>query len=231
MLLKWMKSLWRHIAYNLREGGLRQVALKVVSKTIHYVWSQDVWLIYYSEGQSSAGPTTVSLKHRRLSLDELQHFEYYKAVSFPEMVKKRLDKGATCHGFFLDNDLAHIAWTTRAYLELEAGLDIPDPRCVGIFDCFTPPAHRGKGIYPTVLTRLLSDDSPERAESYLIAVDPGNLPSIKGIERAGFTPLYELKRTRRLGRNLIQKRDFQPRFVGSPSDPPVHQSSSVGHKV
>jgi hypothetical protein len=61
-----------------------------------------------------------------------------------------------------------------------------------------------------MLMHLIRDSGADVA---LIGVDPGNLPSIKGIERAGFEPLYRLTRLRRFGRDVFTKQPFEWRYA------------------
>ncbi len=57
--------------------------------------------------------------------------------------------------------------------------------------CNTAPSHRGRGIYRKVL-RVICGDSKSRA--YMM-VHEDNLPSIKGIEAAGFHHIGTVERT------------------------------------
>ena len=65
--------------------------------------------------------------------------------------------------------------------------------------CFTYPKFRGKGIYPQMLKYICSSISTEKTVFYMI-VDETNLPSIKGIEKAGFQRCGTIKVTRILKR-------------------------------
>jgi len=60
-----------------------------------------------------------------------------------------------------------------------------------IGDCLTDDRYRGKGIYPEVIRYLGSKFSKERRVYILVA--PDNIPSIRGIEKAGFTFLTRLQ--------------------------------------
>lgn len=51
--------------------------------------------------------------------------------------------------------------------------------------CYTYPDFRGKGIYPKVLSEICRRRGSDAMSFYMI-VDETNIPSIKGIERAGF---------------------------------------------
>jgi RimJ/RimL family protein N-acetyltransferase len=75
-----------------------------------------------------------------------------------------------------------------------------------IGDCETVPEYQGQGIYPAMLSRIIRDvKQGVKANSPLfIMVVPENIPSIKGIERAGFQFAFHIQVTR-LGPFLIQK--------------------------
>ncbi len=66
---------------------------------------------------------------------------------------------------------------------------------------------------------MLADAIREQgAHAALIAVAPSNPASIKGIERAGFSPLYQLQRVRRRGKVSFIKTPFDPRFAAALND-------------
>lgn len=57
--------------------------------------------------------------------------------------------------------------------------------------CFTAPAWRGLGIYPTVLKRIISRGGGR----YYMIVSPANASSIRGVEKAGFKVCGKVVRT------------------------------------
>ena len=60
--------------------------------------------------------------------------------------------------------------------------------------CFTDKQFRGKGIYPAVLRHITSQNEYEGKMFYML-VFTENLPSIKGIEKAGFKRCGNAKKT------------------------------------
>jgi hypothetical protein len=204
-----MRALWRHVTYNLSEGGLRQVLFKVFWRLRQWFWSESSWLIYRLETPGYKNEPRLFLRRECLSFDQLLTHRYFKVLAFPEVIKRRFDSGAICHGFFLGDELANIAWTTENRLEVEEDLSIPEENCVGIFDCFTLTLHRSKGVYTDTLVCLVKAARDNGARAALIAVDPDNLPSIRGIERAGFQPMYRITRTLRFGRQSLIRSVFQ----------------------
>lgn len=65
--------------------------------------------------------------------------------------------------------------------------------------CFTMRDERGLGYYPYLLNRIVLDNPSK--ECYMI-VSPNNIPSTKGVFKAGFRPFAKGYRTR-LGRFII----------------------------
>ena len=69
--------------------------------------------------------------------------------------------------------------------------------------CFIHPKWRGKGIYPQMLKYICSSIGTEKSVFYMI-VDETNLPSIKGIEKAGFQRWGTIKVTKILKRYKLE---------------------------
>lgn len=203
-----MRKLWRHVEYNYREGGFLQVFYKVFWRLQQWLWSEARWLVYKIDIADYQRGASLPLSRCHLGFDSLQELNYFKAIAFPEEIRTRLDSGARCNGFFIDSALVNIAWITGGYLEMEPGVCIREVGCVGIFDCYTLPEHRSKGIYTDALIQLIGAVRGEGATLALIAVDPVNHASIKGIERAGFEPFYRLTRVRRFGRHFLRRSGF-----------------------
>ncbi len=66
-----------------------------------------------------------------------------------------------------------------------------------IYDCATRPAYRGRGYYPALLVAMLRDLRREGRRRVWIATAPGNVPSQRGIVRAGFTKVADVNMKRR----------------------------------
>ena len=208
-----MKQIWQSLAYNYREGGIGQPVRKIALRLRDWFWSETAWLVYRVDLSGYTREAALPLVRSELGFDSMCEQGYFKARDFEAATRARLDAGERCIGFFLGTDLVNVAWTTRGRLVLEAGLSLDDENCLGIFDCHTLPAYRSRGIYTDTLIRLLGLAREEGATVALIAVDPGNRPSIKGIERAGFLPLFRLTLLRRLGRKSLQRSVFQPTYL------------------
>lgn len=78
------------------------------------------------------------------------------------------------------NDIIHTSYVIPAC----AKFPFMDRNDLEIGPCYTYPAFRGKGIYPKVLSEICRRRGNDTSSFYMI-VDETNLPSIKGIEKAG----------------------------------------------
>jgi hypothetical protein len=207
--MKTVGAWWHSVAHNFREGGLGRVFGKIGRRFGDWLWSESAWLIYRVDLGSYGGEPALQLVRREMGFDALREKGYYKAVMFPEAIRGRLERAQRCNGFFLNDELVNVAWTTRGRLIVERGVSIEDADCLGIYDCFTLPAHRSKGIYKDTLVCILGSARRDGFKRALIAVDLNNIPSIRGIEGAGFAPLYELIRRRRFGRQSLSRTEFR----------------------
>lgn len=200
-----MTGLWRRIAHNFQAGGVGAVLRRARERAREWWQHREEWVIYRL---ALPAPVTVAASDTKMSMDiltfeDLHRLEYFKALAFPEMIRERLAQGSTCHGFFVQGDLVNLAWTRMDHLELGPGLGVDVPGAACIYDCLTLPGHRGKGYYPASLRMLQHVFASRGVGEAVIAVDPGNRPSIVGIERAGFTEAGFVARSIRRGRATI----------------------------
>ena len=69
--------------------------------------------------------------------------------------------------------------------EVGGGLEL-GANDVYVYDCFVSPSFRGRRLYPFLLRQLCAHARRRGAERAFIAVDAANVPSVRGIEAAGF---------------------------------------------
>jgi RimJ/RimL family protein N-acetyltransferase len=56
-------------------------------------------------------------------------------------------------------------------------------------DCITPPAHRGRGIYPCGLVQLAHRLRAENRQALYLFIEGDNVASIRSVQKAGFRPV------------------------------------------
>jgi hypothetical protein len=198
-----MRDLRRKLSYHLRAGGLRGLGRKLLAYVRQEIWSDSQWLVYERSLTEDLPSVCGPLIRRELAFADLEKLGYDKALAFPEGIKRRFEDRNTCHGFYAGDDLATTGWSSPEYLELDQDVRLPCPGSAGLFDFNTFEQFRSRGYYTKALVQLLVVMREIGFRSACIAVDPGNAPSIKGIERAGFRLKLRVVRRRRLGMRAV----------------------------
>ena len=96
-----------------------------------------------------------------------------------------------------EGDAQHFAWAAPyegfAMEELGTVLKAPSPSSVMIFDCWTPGALRGRGLYGRAIRQLAARLTAQGAEVWIFSA-AANPASVAGIEKAGFQRQFALVR-------------------------------------
>lgn len=105
---------------------------------------------------------------------------------------QRLAAGHVAVLLLCDDDVMHVSWIARTSLrvdELGCTLRLPaDAVCV--YDVVTTDAWRGRGVYPAVLGWIRRHGREQfSAGSIWIYCEQENVPSLRGIEKAGYEPV------------------------------------------
>ena len=193
-----MRQQLRKLTYHYRAGGAGGLLLGARQYLGRMVHSESEWLIYVRH-LTDVPEVGKMAKRRELGFQELLNLGYLKAQAFPEEIRRRFSRRNVCHGFFSDGRLATLGWSSPDYLELDRNAYFPCESAVGLFDFITEKALRSRGHYTNALMQLAIVAQRSGFKSAYIAVDPANIPSVKGIERAGFRPAFRVVRLRRLG--------------------------------
>ncbi len=198
-----MKYPLRKLVHYYRSAGLWGVCCKMSALVRHRCWSETQWLVYERRLTGAPARDPGRLLRREICLRDLVESHHAKARAFPEATNRRLELGEICHGFFLSERLATVGWSSAGYLELDEDVTLPCPDGVGLFDFITFEEFRSHGYYTDALVQLISEMQLRGFARALIAVDPSNVVSIRGIERAGFRPLARVTRRWRCAVRLV----------------------------
>jgi GNAT superfamily N-acetyltransferase len=210
-----MRRLYRKLAFNYSEGGLGRLLQKAISFTLNTLYSESVWDIYIYKGFGAPDSGASLVQCRALRYQDLLDARYSKVAAFPEEIRLRFERQNICYGFYSNESLAVIGWSSDGYLELDHGVVFPCPSQVALFDFVTLPDFRSRGLYTSALRHLIRNMDKPGARSVYIAVDPNNAHSVKGIRRAGFSRCLCMSRRRILGFVLISRSPAQPdQFAG-----------------
>jgi ribosomal protein S18 acetylase RimI-like enzyme len=211
-----MKRLYRKLAFNYSEGGLGGLSLKMLSFASYALYSRTAWHVYVHRFLDS-DTSEHQIQYRELNFQDLLDARYAKAAAFPEEIRARFDRQNACYGFYLNDRLAVVGWSSDGYLELDHGVIFSCPCEAALFDFLTLPEFRGRGLYTNALRYLVRKLQKAGKHSVYIAVDPNNVHSVRGIEAAGFSRVLCISRRRILGFAFISRTPAQPHLLASAS--------------
>jgi RimJ/RimL family protein N-acetyltransferase len=152
-----------------------------------------------ADGWSAATACDESVKWElllsRSRVGQLKDIGWFEPNDFVQ----RLRRGDRCYVASIDGRLAHYSWVQRtgSHPITEAGVSTPVGNgAFWIYHCVTADWARGRRIYPATLERIVSDGFAEGDSTAWIYTSTQNIPSQKGIERAGFRKVATLKALR-----------------------------------
>jgi hypothetical protein len=110
--------------------------------------------------------------------------------------KEGLSEGAILFCVFIRGDIAHTSWcamnnTAAIYDPLFQRINYQDTGYIG--PCNTNYSYRGLGLYPYVLSQICKFLKKKGKAKALINTSKSNLPSIRGIIKAGFVISGEVR--------------------------------------
>ena len=145
---------------------------------------------------------------QRNRVDDLQYYERSSKEQQPpeayrKMAVERMAQGFHLYTFVDGGRLLHYCWLIERQTQGEDGwvdqVYFPPPETAVLFDHFTHPLARGKGLYFQAMCRLLHDAREvARARQAYVTVFGTNGPSRHVIEKVGFKHEGSLFKERRL---------------------------------
>ena len=123
----------------------------------------------------------------------------------------RLDRGETFWVAQQSGRIVSYCWVTRNAVEIgEIRCVIrPRPDEIYLYDAFTFEAHRGRNLYPALLSRILEQSRDAGIRRALIFVMSDNVASIRGVKKAGFVEFQRVTYSTVLG---FGRYSYQPRL-------------------
>jgi GNAT superfamily N-acetyltransferase len=106
-----------------------------------------------------------------------------------DIVKARFNQGEVCGVAWSNSKVVSYCWL--AFKQAEVGeinriIKLSDKELY-LYDAFTLPDYRGRGLFPALLTAILGFARSKSYSRALIFSNSRNRPSLRGIEKAGFS--------------------------------------------
>jgi len=150
----------------------------------------------------------------RLRRDQVDDLRYYERTvswqlapdAYRAAARMRLAKGEHLYTLVENNCLLHYAWLQPSHTRGEDAAVgqafLPPPESSSLYDHYTHPSARGRGLYLQALYQLLHDVlTLAKTKQAYIYVYADNWPSRHVIEKIGFTYVGSLIQDRRLFAN------------------------------
>jgi GNAT superfamily N-acetyltransferase len=113
--------------------------------------------------------------------------------------------GRFVHASWIETRAAWVGEADRFFVVPEGG--------AYIYESFTRPEMRGRGVYPAVLTAISAELAQRGIATLWIAAEATNHSSLRAIAKAGFSPSFQIEVRRRWGRTqVVVPRGAEPRF-------------------
>jgi RimJ/RimL family protein N-acetyltransferase len=145
---------------------------------------------------------------RRNCFEDLRHYEVcdpwqMSPEEYRRESQKRLKRGHHLYTLVLDGRLAYYGWLADREPSRDEPLFgqafLPPPDASVIFDCYTHPAVRGRGLYYQALCQMLHDAHElSHAQQVCIGTLAENQASRRVIEKIAFRYIGSMVKKRRL---------------------------------
>jgi GNAT superfamily N-acetyltransferase len=118
------------------------------------------------------------------------------------VVQRLSAPGSSCWVARAEGRIVHASWveTVAAWMGEAERLFLVPSGDAYIYESFTRPEMRGRGVYPAVLATLSERLGARGIARLWIAAETTNAPSLRAIEKAGFSEAFRIEVVRRLGR-------------------------------
>jgi RimJ/RimL family protein N-acetyltransferase len=146
-----------------------------------------------------------------LNPDELASLRVYGGDQYLNEVRTRLANRWALVVGYIDGTVAGGGWALTNATPFKSKVVPLLDTDVSLIDAFTFPSHRGRGVYPVILCAIVTHFKRRgflRAFGY---VNPRNVPSIKGLDKAGFQRAIAYEALRLGSREIVVWKRSQTR--------------------
>ena len=189
------------ILNRVRARGLGEVLSLAKERVTGWIGSSDV-LILYVRGPAPSGEELPGLEFRPATSGDAARYARDIGTDSATSFARRLSNRTRC--FVVDDGdlLLHASWVTTAGAwtrELRAYL-VPPEGDAYIYESFTRPEARGRGLYPFALRNIIGWAQGSGIVRLWVGVEEHNPASIRSVTKAGFEEGFRLPFARRWGR-------------------------------
>jgi hypothetical protein len=163
-----------------------------------------IWTLDLDETLPEIAPL-VEVSFRRIGSESAPAFAEAMGGDPSHLALKRFAAGSQCYAAWVERTLAAYGWVSFQE-EYVGGLRLTVRLLPGeayIWDCVTVPVYRGKHLYSALLVFIAGELRHENVCRAWIGADLANVPSQRGIDRAGFHRVADLVVEHRPGYRVL----------------------------
>jgi GNAT superfamily N-acetyltransferase len=136
----------------------------------------------------------IPVTFRRIGPDSIRPLAQVMRMEDQSPIIRRFEQGKRCYAGFHGNEIVAYGWVTFDEEAIgELGLTARMRKGESyVWDCATPPAYRGKRLYPALLAHILGTLAAEGIHRAWLGTDADNIPSQKGVALVGFQPILDV---------------------------------------
>ncbi|QID18537.1 GNAT family N-acetyltransferase [Nitrogeniibacter mangrovi] len=191
---------------------LRVLRRVLKSRPIQWVYSDHVLGIFSLDCRAAeCAPHPDVHRNVERDLDQFEQTErWLTRAAFLQEARHRIDQGVWCYSCANGGRLEHYCWVNPCqdsawFPFVSQRYDFP-PRSTVLYNAYTHPAARGKGLYRKVLETICADARDVTgAQHVFAAVENGNVVSENALRAVGFRCVDRLRRRMRFGRVTLSR--------------------------
>jgi CelD/BcsL family acetyltransferase involved in cellulose biosynthesis len=223
------------VANRIQETGVAATARQSIRQAVRSVASQDEVLLFEApkdqaledQALDAAAVQLLPLTREHLVEGSIINAGDAQTLRYLMRCAGRLTESAAS-GFLLQDEAGrpiHFLWIGNYegfhLAEINHALETSDRAAALIFDCWTPPADRGRGHYATAIRQAAAQLQREHRPAWIFS-GARNVSSLRGILKAGFEYRFSLISRRRFGDAAVTRRDATTAisFPAKPVTPP-----------
>jgi ribosomal protein S18 acetylase RimI-like enzyme len=166
----------------------------------------DTVLVVLQRPTGGSASEVPALSIREARDEDAAAYERDIGTDLADRVRQRLaSPGSSCWIALRGSRIVHASWvvTQSAWVGEADRFFVVPPGDAYIYESFTAPNMRGRGVYPAVLTTIAARLGDRDLTKLWIAAERTNHSSLRAIEKAGFTHTFEIEIRRRWGRTEV----------------------------
>lgn len=185
----------------IRARGPAEVLRLAIERMRGWVHSEEVLLLMVRDA-SPLPRTAGSLSVRPASEIDAERYAADIGTDSTASFRHRLGPQTLCYLVDDGRRLLHASWVTtdRAWTREINGHISPPEGDAYVYESYTHPDARGRGVYPFALAGIVTDMAEKGVQHVWVGADRGNVASRRAIEKAGFSEGFSLPYRRTFGR-------------------------------